>query len=521
MKKVWQLVSVFTLGIIVNGNNTVLAQPAEAAQSDSQQELDLLTNIQSRAETIAADFDRTVVSIACISLSANRSVDGFSSLRRMASLERSMFNVHPLDPEFIAAKYATGIVWDANGTIVTPYSSLGNPNDHQYVLWNSGFAAQGTLVGLQAEVIAGEPYTNLAALRVQDEKFAAYCRPITNVKFVRPKRGELCFRISCVGSENRDGKPSIEWGNVTNVQRSLRQARWSASDTSQPDGLDRRNIYSHGGTFEITHTSFADCSGAAIVNLAGDFIGLSIDPQQIDQGDSIGSFAIPADRTMVRAANSMVKGKLPEFGFIGIQPGNLDQQFQRRNIRGVAVNGVVAGMPAGVAGLRTGDIITTIEGHELENRDAIFRELAGFGPGSSVQLNVLRPRAGLMVLVDTQVKLTKRYVLSYLPAYELNSEPRWRGAIIDYLSAFPPDQLSDVLRVRDSLSPTEIAVIDVDLDTPAWQAGLRMGSRISTVNGSVVRDLEDFRQLTNDEKKAYRLEVQLPMGTFSTMNVEP
>ena len=51
---------------------------------------------------------------------------------------------------------------------------------------------------------------------------------------------------------------------------------------------------------------------------------------------------------------------------------------------------VVAGSPADKAGLQPGDIITSIEGTTLDATHTLDQVIAGYGPGQTVKLTVLR-----------------------------------------------------------------------------------------------------------------------------------
>jgi serine protease Do len=65
--------------------------------------------------------------------------------------------------------------------------------------------------------------------------------------------------------------------------------------------------------------------------------------------------------------------------------------------QGVLVSEVVAGSPAETAGLKAGDVITTVKGHAVSSSDDVLRELREAESGSSVEIRVVRDRKELTV----------------------------------------------------------------------------------------------------------------------------
>ncbi len=492
----------------------VVAVDATATSSDG---LRFLKEVEQQAKQISANWDRSIVSIACVARGRNANVQGSP----LSPNQSTRFGINdPNDHEFIAARYATGIVWDNRGSIVTTYSSLGDPNDHEYFIWNRGASALGRLVGLQAEVIGGEPYTNLAVLRVLDDGFANTCKPIPRDTVIEPMSGAICFHLSCPGSYSRDGQPAIQWGVINNTNRSIPSLQESA-DRSRKDGLDRSNIYAHAGLFQTSHVDHFGTAAAAMVDLQGNFLGLSVDGSLIEDRQAPGVFALPYNNAFRRIVEALADGKLPTFGFMGIQPGQVESQLTRRNIQGVLVSQVIPGMPAEEAGLRAGDVITHIGNRGLETRDAVFRELAGYAANDQVPISITRPRGSELILIDATVRLSKRYMAADRPAFAKEMRTSWRGAEIDYATALPPDLLLLFLQNQFGKLKTSLIVMNVELDSPAWNAGLRMGNHVLAVDQTPIDSLEQFDQLTGKSDASVQLSIRNSLGKDGTINVAP
>lgn len=60
--------------------------------------------------------------------------------------------------------------------------------------------------------------------------------------------------------------------------------------------------------------------------------------------------------------------------------------------QGVLVSDVTSGSPASAAGVKAGDIITTINGRAVSTADDVVREVRAAAPGSGVEVRVMRDR---------------------------------------------------------------------------------------------------------------------------------
>jgi serine protease Do len=129
-------------------------------------------------------------------------------------------------------------------------------------------------------------------------------------------------------------------------------------------------------------------SGGPLIDLAGNVVGMATAVNASGQG--IG-FAIPIN--MVKA----IVGQLKEHGrvvrsWLGIsvrelpgEPGPAEE--------GVEVTDVAAGGPAAAAGVRVGDVITTVQGHSVRTPSRLRWYVSTAGVGHDVELHVRRAGA--------------------------------------------------------------------------------------------------------------------------------
>lgn len=83
----------------------------------------------------------------------------------------------------------------------------------------------------------------------------------------------------------------------------------------------------------------------------------------------------------------------PEMPVLGINMG------ERRGVKGVPVAGVVPRSPSAAAGVRTGDIILSLDDSEIPDASKLLQVLAKRQPGDTVKLGVRRDRKELVINV--------------------------------------------------------------------------------------------------------------------------
>jgi serine protease Do len=130
-------------------------------------------------------------------------------------------------------------------------------------------------------------------------------------------------------------------------------------------------------------------SGGPLFNLKGEVVG--INTAIVAQGHGIG-FAIPIN---------MAKEILPQLrngkvvrGWLGVMVQDITPELadaaMLKEAHGVLVTDVMNASPAGKAGLRNGDVVTQINGINVENSHALSKLVAGLHPGTKAPVTILR-----------------------------------------------------------------------------------------------------------------------------------
>ena len=416
---------------------------------------------------------------------AEKSVVAIARVRRSESGDEKQ-ELDPTDPDFIPNEYASGVVVGANGLILTNYHVLGDPEKNDYFVWVQRRPYKVLQVEKVDKVVAGDPWTDLAILRIA----ASNLQPIRYGDVTKLRKGMIVLVLGNPYAIARDGEASAGWGILANTGRKAAPRKRVLEAGSQ-----RETLYHSGGLLQLDARLNLGTSGGAVLNLKGEMIGLVTAQTPFDGADRSAGFAIPTDQVFRRTVEHLKAGRKVQVGFLGVsvQPLAISQQQQGRT--GVRIDQVLAGSGADRAGMRIGDVITRVDDQPVRDRNDLFHYLGGLSPETRVRFSIRRGDTVSSKGEEKQLEavLSKRYSEHAGPAYSELADPRWRGIQVDYATAMPPRLSRQSGHLRDPLGC--VAVVDVQLDSLAWKAGLRAGAFISHVGRTRVETPDQFHRL--------------------------
>ncbi|KAB8306817.1 Do family serine endopeptidase [Erwinia endophytica] len=218
-------------------------------------------------------------------------------------------------------------------------------------------------------------------------------------------------------------------------------------------------------------------SGGALVNLNGELIGINT-AILASSGGNIGiGFAIPSNMAINLAQQLIDYGEVKR-GQLGIKgtemTADMAKAFNVDVQRGAFVNEVLPESAAAKAGIKAGDIITSLDGKPIESFAALRVKIGTTAPGTEVKVGLLRGGKPMTVAVklDTSSQSTTS-------AEQMT--PALQGA-----------SLSDGTAKDGSKG---VMVDSVDKSTPAEQFGLHKGDVIVGLNRTPVHNLAELRKL--------------------------
>ena len=231
-------------------------------------------------------------------------------------------------------------------------------------------------------------------------------------------------------------------------------------------------------------------SGGALVNLNGELIGINTAIIAAGGQGNVGiGFAIPIN--MVR----QIVDQLIEFGevrrgMLGVIMQNLTPElagaFGLDVNSGVVISKVMEKSAAEEAGLKAGDVVVSINGEPIRSAAAMRNAVGMLRVGQKMKMEVIRDngRKTLVAVIKEQVDET---------AQGKGVHQRLSGATIEQSS-----QGGDVYLV----------VTEVEQNSPAWQASLRKGDIILSVNRKQVKTLEELKQVIGNKDQQILLNIQ-------------
>lgn len=239
---------------------------------------------------------------------------------------------------------------------------------------------------VEAELIGSDQYADLALLKVTDGPTVT---PLQLGDSSVLTVGEVALAIGSPAGENFAG--SVTQGIISGVDRTL------AVDTDN-DGLEDWDMI-------LIQTDAAinpGNSGGALVNMKGQLIGINTTKIAGTAYEGMG-FAIPVNEVISIINQIQTTGEVyrPHLGirFLSLS----DLSYAERNYfnwtmqgelpadtEGLLITEVIADSASDKAGLKSGDIILSIDNQEIDNFRQFRRILYSFDRGSSINLLIKR-----------------------------------------------------------------------------------------------------------------------------------
>ena len=150
-------------------------------------------------------------------------------------------------------------------------------------------------------------------------------------------------------------------------------------------------------------------SGGALVDAHGNLIGINTAIYSNNSaGGSLGiGFAIPVS-TARQVMNEIVSTGQVVRGYIGVEPQEITPEMvdalRLPRASGAMIAGVMRNGPADKAGLKPGDILIAVNGHEIADTTSMLNQIAQLKPGESATIAVVRGAQQ----IDLDVKIGKR-----------------------------------------------------------------------------------------------------------------
>ncbi|MCS6866673.1 MAG: PDZ domain-containing protein [Gemmata sp.] len=392
------------------------------------------------------------------------------------------------DPRSIADhSSACGVIIDSTGIILVPYHVVEGATKI-YVHLSGG-------KGSYADIHAADARHDLATLKLINPPAPLKAISWADVRLNRrPEQkptlfpGKLAIQVAhAYVSGFAIDKPSVALGSITNILEQPLE--------SKERGRKLESYYYFGPLLQHDAKLTLGADGAALVNLDGEMIGLTTSAAAIS-GERAALYAFPADECFRRVVEVLRRGEEVEYGALGVSLAT--------DTTSVEVGMVTPHSAADLAGLRSGDVITHINGIPVRHYNDLLLHIGSALAGSEVTLTVVQGFRSRQIPV----------LLGKLP----HGQPT-------LASVRPPS----VFGLRVDFGPTMLGLSVRELveNSPAAAAFKKLTDRpetllITRVNGQPVRTPREFYSaakgqqtlkltvIDNEDPKRREREVTLP-----------
>jgi len=234
-------------------------------------------------------------------------------------------------------------------------------------------------------------------------------------------------------------------------------------------------------------------SGGALVNTAGELVGIN---SQIlsPSGGNIGiGFAVPSNMAKNVMEQLVSNGRVHR-GRLGVTVQGVSNDLAAglglSKSEGAIVSDVTAGGAADKAGIKRGDVILGYQGQPVIDTNSFRNQIAATKPGSTITLQVMRDGR----TSDMKATLEETPAGKSARGESAGEEPAARGKFGMSIEPITPEIARQLDLDRDTKG---VVIADVDPDGAAASAGLREGDVIQQINGRAVRSAEEVRSALN------------------------
>ena len=339
----------------------------------------------------------------------------------------------------------SGVIVDAeNGYLLTNHHVIDNAEQITVALTDRR--------EFEAEVVGADPETDIALLKIDADS-------LTALPFADSNDLQVGDYVVAIGNPFGLGQ-TITAGIVSAVGRSGLRLE-SYEDFIQTDAAI--NVGNSGG---------------ALINLKGELVGINT-AIFTGRGGNIGiGFAIPINMARQIMDQLLTHGEIQR-GRIGVQIQDLipdlAEALGTSRERGAVVAQVIPGTPAEAAGIQIGDVIVEMNGEPVVGSSDLRNKVGLLRVGDAVRLTI--ERDGKPMTIELAVGERSEVALG-----AGSQIPQLEGVVLGPLTPSSPlhEEVEGVL------------VIEVEVDTPAWNAGLREGDVIVEVNRREVKSTEEI-----------------------------
>ena len=350
----------------------------------------------------------------------------------------------------------------------------------------------------KAKKIGTDPGTDVALLKIDEKNLPA----ITFADSDKARAGDIVLAL----------------GNPFGLRQTVTMGIISAVGRGGMGIVDYENFIQTDAAINMGN------SGGALVDTEGRLVGINTAIFSRSGGNQGVGFAIPSNLARDVMQSLREKGRVIR-GYIGTSVQTLTPELaEAMKLKGESTGALVGEVspkgPAEKSGIKSGDVITAVNGKKINDARELRLMIGSMAPGTKVQIEVNREGQKKMFDVDLTEMPAAEAGPSAEASPEETAEPE-KATVFG--SAVVADVTDDVRRVLNLPKDVQGAVIaEIDSESPAAQAGLREGDVIQEVNKQPVKNARDLVALTKKLKPNEKILIRVwSKGRSGYVALEP
>lgn len=313
-----------------------------------------------------------------------------------------------------------------------------------------------------AKVVGKDPRSDIALIQIQDPK------NLTAIKLADSDALRVGDYTVAIGNPFGLGE-TVTSGIVSALGRSGLNAENYENFIQTDAAINRGN------------------SGGALVNLNGELIGINTAILAPDGGNIGIGFAIPSNMVKNLTAQMVEYGQVKrgELGILGTELNSeLAKAMKVDAQRGAFVSQVMPNSSAAKAGIKAGDVITSLNGKPISSFAALRAEVGSMPIGSKVTLGLLRDGKPVNVSLElqqsSQNQVDSSTLFSGIEGAEMSNKGQDKGVVVNNVKA----------------------------NSPAARIGLKKGDVIMGANQQPVKNIAELRKILDSKPSVLALNIQ-------------
>ena len=420
---------------------------------------------------------------------ANAAAVSVDAVVHVKTIQRSTASASPWyelfgyeSPSRVAPGSGSGVIIDPSGYIITNHHVIQSADQIQVSLNNNR-----TYV---ATVMGTDPATDLAVLKIDVE------HDISALTFGASSDVEIGEWVLAVGNPF-DLTSTVTAGIVSAKARSINILR----------GDPRTMEYPVESFIQTDAAVNPGNSGGALVNTAGELIGINTAIASRTGSFSGYSFAVPSSIAQKVAHDLITFGEVRR-AYLGVHLEPVDEELAAElglaEVAGCAIVRVVPNSGASEADLEIQDVILAVEEIPISNFPALQECIAQYHPGDYVNVDIVRN--GQKERIQVQLKSRDGSITDTTSARASEANPT------DWITSCNAGFSSPSASIRNSLNqPHGIQVISLS-EGPLKDAGIRKGYIITRINGEDITETEQIRNAFESGEGGLLVEGIYPNG---------